>query len=121
MIKITIKGEAFDFDNVHYPLSEAIDLERATGIPFGIWQTTGLASGSAVSLAGLVWLVLKRAGRDVPIADIMSGKYPLETIDISEQEDNGGDAAGPTSPGSEPPETSGSPGSPGSTAPPSSP
>jgi len=110
MVKVTIRGEVYSFDNERYPLAEAIELERGTGMPFGVWRTTGLATGSSVALAGFAWLVLKRNGQKVPLEDIMSGRYELDTGDISvEEEGDGDDAAGPTPPGSSPGETSGSP------------
>jgi len=110
MLKVTLKGETFSFDNSRYSLQEAIELERGTGMPFGVWETTGLATGSAVALAGFAYLVYKRAGRDVALADIMSGKFELDTKDIEAEEEGGSDdAAGPTPPGSSPGETSGSP------------
>jgi hypothetical protein len=119
MIKVTIGGEVYSFDNEHYPLAEAIELERGLGVPFGVWRA-GLSSGSALSVAGFAWLVLKRGGRDVPLADIMSGKFPLNDDDITVELEGGDDAEGPTRPGSQPGEMSGSGPSPSSTAPPSS-
>ncbi|HEX7163342.1 MAG TPA: hypothetical protein VF223_19155 [Trebonia sp.] len=109
MIKVTIKGEVYSFDNERYPLAEAIELERGIDMPFGVWRTTGLATGSSVALAGFAYLVLKRNGQKVPLEDILSGKFELDTSDISVEEEGGDDAEGPTSPGSKPGETSGSP------------
>ena len=76
-----MKGEVFPFDNEHYPLAEAIELEAGLGMLFGEWQRN-LALGSAKAAAGLAWLALKRNGRDVPLADILSGKFELDTSDI---------------------------------------
>lgn len=87
--KIAIRGEVFSFED-RYPLAEAIALEEALGMSFGAWDA-GMKSGSAKSLAAYVWLVLKRNGRDVPLADILSGKYPLDVEDVTDGED----AAGP--------------------------
>lgn len=97
MIKVTIKGEAFSFDNERYPMSEAIELETKLGMPFHEWKVS-LSAGSAKALAGLVWLVLKRAGRDVPWADIISGAYELTEDEIGIEREGGEDPTGPPSP-----------------------
>ena len=76
MLKVTIKGEVYSFDNERYPLSEAIELEEKLGVPFHEWRA-GLSFGSAKSMAGFVWLVLKRNGQDVKLEDIISGAYDL--------------------------------------------
>lgn len=88
MLKVMIKGARYSFDNERYPLSEAIELEEGLGIPFHEWRN-GLNWGSAKSMAGFVWLVLRRDGQDVPLKDIISGAYDLATKDV-EVEDEGG-------------------------------
>lgn len=97
MLKVTIKGEVFPFDNGRYPLSEAIALEEKLGIPFHEWRT-GLSDGSAKAMAGFVWLVLKRNGRDTTLEDIISGAYDLSTSDVDIDEEGGEDPTGPPSP-----------------------
>jgi hypothetical protein len=123
MVKVTINGEVYSFDNDKYRMSEAIELEKGLGMPFGEWETSALGRGSAVAMAGFVWLVLKRAGRGVPLADILSGKFPLNTDDVlvKREGDGGDEAEGPTIPPSPPAATSGSGPSPSSTEPGSSP
>jgi hypothetical protein len=44
-------------------------------VTFAEWER-GLYTGSAKSAAGLAWLAMRRDGRDVPLADILSGKWP---------------------------------------------
>lgn len=114
MVKVTVNGEVFSFDNERYPLTEAIELEEGLGIPFGEWQRDGLWRGSAKALAGFVWLVLKRSGRDVPLADILSGAYPMDALEIN-VESEGAPGADPTVPASPPAAGSGSASSPRST------
>ncbi len=97
MVKITINGETFSFDNDRYPLPEAIDLEEKLKIPFAAWKT-GLYTGSAKSLAGFAYLVLKRNGRDVPLEDILSGAYDLAWEDVNGEQEGGEDPTGPPSP-----------------------
>ena len=108
MLRVTLKGEVFEhFDNKSYTLAEAIEVERGTGMPWGVWETTGLGSGSAVALAGFAYLVYKRAGRDVPLADIMSGKFELNAEDITAEREDEAEPEGPTIPRSPEPVTSG--------------
>lgn len=82
MVKVTINGETYSFDNEHYPLTEAIELEEGLGMPYGEYQLA-LPRGSAKALAGFVWLVLKRGGQQVPLADILSGKFALAENDVT--------------------------------------
>lgn len=112
--KVTINGKSYPFDSEHYPLAEAIELEEGIGMPFAEWEQQMLR-GSAKAIAGYVWLVLKRNGKDVPLADILSGEYAVDTREISIGPGDGA-PADPTGPGSPQDETSGSPPSPSSTA-----
>ena len=90
MAKIGINGEFYEFDRNHKPMAEMLALEEATGLAYGEWEA-GLDKGSARSYAALVWLVWKRAGRDVPFADIVSGAAELNlgTLTIEPDEDPG--------------------------------
>ena len=100
MIKVVIKGEAFSFDNERYSMSEAIAIEEGLGLPFHEWKTS-LYAGSVKALAGLVWLVLKRAGRDTTLKDIISGAYDLSEDDIAVEREGGPDPTDPPSPAPE--------------------
>ncbi len=126
MLKVTIKGEVYSFDNDSYPLPEAIELEEKLGIPFAEWERS-LYLGSAKAHAGLAWLTLKRNGRDVKLADILSGAWPedggLNLGDISarfegEPDPTGAPSAepGPSTSEPSPKSSASSPGS-GSTSP----
>lgn len=97
MLKVTIKGEVFSFDHDRYPLSEAIELEEKLGMPYHEWRT-GLAFGSAKSMAGFVYLVFKRNGRDIPLSDIISGAYELAVSDVTSEEEGREDPTDPPSP-----------------------
>ena len=96
MIKLTINGETFSFDNQRYPLPEAIELEEKLRMPFGKWKAD-LYSGSAKALAGFVYLVFRRNGRDVPLEDILSGAYDLAWEDVEGEPEGGEDPTGPPS------------------------
>lgn len=116
-LKVTIRGETFGFDNERYPLSEAIALEEKLGIPFHQWRTD-LTQGSAKAMAGFVWLVLKRNGRDTTLEDIISGEYDLATSEVDIEEEGGPDptpapspAPGGSTSGSSPSDSGSAPGS----------
>ena len=116
MLKVTIHGECYPFDDEHYPVSEGVALEEGLGMDFSDWQRK-LRTGSAKALCGFAFLVLKRNERNVPLADILSGKFPMNTDDISI---DGDEEADPTTPGSPPDTGSGSePSASSTTTPPS--
>jgi hypothetical protein len=98
MVKVTINGETYSFDNERYPLNEAIALEEALGLPFGEWQRA-LPLGSAKALAGFVWLVLRRNERPVPLADIVSGKFALNDDDVTIEADGADPTPAPSGTG----------------------
>ena len=100
-MKVTINGEVFEFDPARKPLSEALAIENALKVPYAKYEE-GLRDGSARSVAGFIWLVWRRNGRDVPLADILSGAVDVDlaTMDTDggEEDEGGGEAAGPTIP-----------------------
>jgi hypothetical protein len=117
MLKVTIKGEVYSFDHDRYPLSEAIELEEKLGMPFHEYRT-GLQRGSAKAMAGFVWLVLKRNGRNTTFEDIVSGAYDLATNEVDLDEEGGPDpteapspAPGASTSGSSPSDSESAPGS----------
>lgn len=91
MAKIRIDGEYFEFDRDHKPMSEMLVLEKELGTTYGLWED-GLAKGSAEAMAGLIWLVWKRNGREKPYAEILASDINLGDLAIED------DAAGPTDP-----------------------
>jgi hypothetical protein len=63
-MKIAISGETYEYDPDTLLNTEAIALQRATGMrppEFG----KALELGDAVALTGLVWLIWRRNGRNV--------------------------------------------------------
>ena len=120
MLKVTVKGEVFPFDEDRYPMAEAIQIEKVLDVSFARYQEM-LRLGYASAVGAFTWAVLKRNGRDVPLADILNGKFELWTGDVdvqpegSEPEAGERDAAaepGPTSPSSSGSSGNGSPPSP---------
>jgi hypothetical protein len=94
--KVTVNGEVFEFDMSQKPMSEALAVEKALGMPYARYDE-GLREGFARSMAGFIWLVWRRNGRDVKFADIESGAVDidLDTLDIDDGEEV---EAGPTTP-----------------------
>lgn len=83
MAKVTINGEVFEWDSSHRPMDEALALEEAMKDRFPnytAWQQA-LKAGSMAAEVGMVWLVWRRAGREVPIEDIFSGKAEVNLND----------------------------------------
>jgi hypothetical protein len=97
LLKVTINGEVFSFDNERYPISEAIELEEKLGMPFHAWKD-GLDVGSAKALAGFVWLVFRRNGRDTTLEDIISGACDVAESDIRIELEGGEDPTEAPSP-----------------------
>lgn len=96
MLKVTINGEVFSFEP-RYPLHERIAIEEGLGLTPEEWNQA-LDKGSPKAIAGFAYLVLKRAGRDIALADILSGAHEIAPgIQIDGE---GDDAAGPTLPSS---------------------
>lgn len=81
MAKITISGEVFDFDRDRKPLAEAIMIEKDLGIRYAQYESDLLA-GSARAIAEFIRVVWLRNGRDVPLADIESGKVEVDLWSI---------------------------------------
>ena len=93
MAKVRIGGEYFEFDFQRQPLEEMLALEKALNVTYGQWNSDRQA-GSARALAGLIWLVWRRNGRDVAFADIESGAVELDLADFDIED--AGEAPGPT-------------------------
>lgn len=82
MAKVTIGGEVFEYDFARQPLAEMLALEKALNTTYGQWSSDRQA-GSARALAGLIWLVWRRNGRDADFADIESGKVAVDLADFT--------------------------------------
>src|SRR5215469_10053462 len=83
MAKIRINGENFDFDGTKAPMSEALEIERVLGIRYAQWEED-LGAGSMRAMAGFVWKVWHRDGRDISLQDIVDGKVEVELSELLE-------------------------------------
>lgn len=111
-MRVSIGGEFFEYDQNRMMMAEMLELEDATGLAYGEWQT-GLSKMSAKSLAALAWLLWHRAGRDIKWDDIASGEVELNLADIEfhgdeEPPDPTGEPAAPPASASTGKSTSGS-------------
>lgn len=77
MAKIIIGGETFDYDGQKQPMSEALAIEEVYGARYAQWQDD-LWAGSARAMCALAWVIWRREGRDIPFADIISGKIDFD-------------------------------------------
>jgi hypothetical protein len=82
-VKVRIGGESFDFDEARRPMSEAIAVERAWGRRYAEWESE-LQAGSAEAMAVFVWLVWRRDGREVELADILSGEVDFDYRELEQ-------------------------------------
>jgi len=97
--KVTINGEVFEWDGSRKPLSEALLLEDGLKCRYADWETD-LQAGSARALAGFIWLVWRRNGREEDLGKILSGETEIDLDGLSIEADEG--EAGPTRPPLEP-------------------
>jgi hypothetical protein len=100
--KVTINGEVFDFDVSRRPMSEALAIENALHCTYAKWETD-MQEGSARAMCGFIWLVWRRDGRDVKLADVLSGDVEIDLAGLEIEPDEGD--ADPTSPPPEPSDT----------------
>jgi len=95
MAKVTVNGEIFDFDQSRRPMLEALTIEGELKMRYADWETE-LQGGSVRALCGFIWMVWHRDGRDVPLADILSGKAEVNLAEVNIEADEGD--ADPTGP-----------------------
>jgi hypothetical protein len=100
--KVTINGEVFDFDTSRRPMSEALAIENGLHCTYAKWETD-MEAGSARAMCGFIWLVWRRNGKDVNLADILSGEVEIDLTALEIEPDEG--EADPTSPPPEPSDT----------------
>ena len=80
-MKFTVNGEAFDYDLAHVPMSDALAIEKAWKRRYAEWEAE-LYAGSAEATAVLIWLLWKRAGREVPLQDILDSEVDFDYSEV---------------------------------------
>lgn len=78
MLKVTVDGQVYEYDSDRLLNTEAIALQKVTGMRMPEW-TKALQEGDAYALTGLVWLLWRRNGREVPFGDV---EFDIATLDI---------------------------------------
>jgi hypothetical protein len=85
MPKVTVDGQVYDYDPSKMLNTEAIALQKVTGMTVPEW-TTGLQAGDASALTGLVWLLFRRNGRELAFDEVEFDIGSLELEDDEEPE-----------------------------------
>lgn len=107
-MKVTLDGQAYEYDASKAPMSEALWIEEVYQRRYVEWQSD-LQAGSAKAMCVLACLIWRRDGRDVPFADVIGGKVDFDLgemlTSIIESAQAETEAAGeaepdPTTPGS---------------------
>ena len=88
MAKVTIDGQVFDYDPTRMLNTEAIALQKVTGMRMQEW-TTALTEGDAFALTGLVWLLFRREGREMPFDEV---EFDIGSISLEEDAEPEADA-----------------------------
>lgn len=87
-MKVTVNGEKFDFDTSRKPMSELLAIENGLHCTYSQWEAD-MQAGSARAMCGFIWLVWRRDGRDVKLADMLSGEVDFDTADLDIEPDEG--------------------------------
>jgi hypothetical protein len=81
-MKVTIDGRAFDYNPNRMLNTEAIALQKVTGMRMQEW-TAALTEGDAFALTGLVWLLYRREGNEVRFDEV---EFDIGSIEIHDDE-----------------------------------
>lgn len=79
-MKVTIDGQVFDYDPNRMLNTEAIALQKVTGMRMQEWSTL-LTEGDAYAVTGLVWLLWRRAGREVAFDEV---EFDIGSIELED-------------------------------------
>jgi hypothetical protein len=80
-VKVTLAGEAFDYDASKQPMSEALAIEHVYKRRYAQWQQD-LGEGSAEAFCVLAWVIWRRDGRDIPYQDILDGTADFDLLEL---------------------------------------
>lgn len=82
MAKVTIDGQVFDYDPTRMLNTEAIALQKVTGMRMQEWSSA-LTEGDAFALTGLAWLLWRRAGREVSFDEV---EFDIGSLELEDDE-----------------------------------
>lgn len=91
-MKLTVDGEAFEFDAARMTNVEGMAIERVTGMLFVEW-TKALEAGSMLAQTALVWVIKKRREPSLRFDDVTFEMASIE-IEDDEESDPKGEPAG---------------------------
>lgn len=97
MGKLTVDGEAYEFDFDRITNVEAMEIQKISGMKFGEWIKALSEEGDMLAMTALVYVVQKRREPTLRFDDVT---FTLGGLDIEfdeEEEGPGKDAAGDTS------------------------
>ncbi|MEW2250391.1 hypothetical protein AB0907_23990 [Streptomyces sp. NPDC006975] len=101
MIRVTVQGTVYDFDENHLLIAEAREMKTLTGLTPPKWGI-GVEEGDPDAVAALVYMAKKRAGETLRFSDLDSLDFAdinLEVLDEPQAETGEATAAaGPTDP-----------------------
>jgi len=80
-MKVHLGGEYYDFDGSKKPMSEALAVEKAWGKRYAEWESE-LEAGSAEAMCVLAWLIWRRNGREIELADILEGRVDFDLAEM---------------------------------------
>lgn len=83
MMRVTVEGTEYEYDEKRLMNTEAIALQKATGLRPPEFAD-GLKKGDAIALSGLVWLILRRSGSTLKFDEL---EFDLASIDVEEIKD----------------------------------
>lgn len=103
MIKLTVQGVLYEFDNERLLLAEAREMKTLTGLTPPRWSVA-LDEGDADAVAALIFMAKKRAGETLRFSDLDTLDYAdIEMEFIGEDEEQEGEGEQPeAAPGADP-------------------
>ena len=82
-VRVKLGDEAYDFERSSLMFTEVVELETATGLSFGEWQSE-LGRYSIRAVAGLLHVLRKRAGVPSDFDTLDFGAYTLDCVPLHE-------------------------------------
>lgn len=96
-MKVLIDGQAYEYDNARLLFSEAAFVQKKTGMKLPQWQR-GLEEQDAFAVAGLVYILRKRAGEQPDWDTLEFDMATLEIIPDESEQETGPKEAAPADP-----------------------
>ena len=82
-VRVKLGDEAYDFERSSLMFTEVVELETATGLSFGEWQSE-LGRYSIRAVAGLLHILRKRAGVPSDFDTLDFGAYTMDCVPLHE-------------------------------------